>query len=305
MVYFVVMSIIAPGFFSLNNIWNLLFNLFPLLIIAIGQTYVMITAGIDLSATSIVAVTSVLGGMIMSSDTGLVSNPSVAIGLGVIVMLCGGAILGTLNGVAVTKLGMPPFMVTLTTMMFFSGFAIWLTKSQNIYNLPQPLITMTYRKWLGIPIPLVICLVVILISYLILNRMLIGRWLVAVGLNPKTAQISGVKVMQTIIFAYLFSGICAAIGSILYTARLETGSPVMAQRILLDIIGAVVIGGTSLFGGKGKIQWTILGVLFIVLLDNSLNIIGLSFFLIMIVKGTIILMAAVLNMIREKSLKAL
>ena len=300
--YYVLMCFIAPGFFSVHNSWNLLFNLLPLLIIAIGQTYVMLTAGIDLSVTSIIALASVAGGFIMSADTGLALSPAVSIFLGIILMLATGMLIGWINGIAVTKFGMPAFMVTLTTMIFFSGLAIWLTQSQNIYNLPEAFIDMPY-SFILLPIPAIIGLLVVVLAYIILNKTLPGRWVYAVGLNAKTAMISGVKVHQTIIFTYIFSGLCAAIASVLYTARLETGSPVMGQNILLDVIGAVVIGGTSLFGGKGKIQWTVLGVIFITLLDNSLNLIGFSYFLIMIFKGVVILLAAVLNVLRERSIK--
>ena len=299
------MCFLAPGFFSVNNSWNLLFNLLPLLIAAIGQTYVMLTAGIDLSVTSVIATTSVIGGYVMSEDSGLGLGAGGAVLSGILLMIVAGGVIGLLNGLAVATLSMPAFMVTLTSMMFFSGFAIWLTQSQNIYNLPEVFVNMPYTAVLGVPIPLIIGLFVVILAYLLLNRTLQGEWIYAVGLNPKTSQISGVKVSQTIIFVYVFSGICASIASILYTARLETGSPVMGQNILLDVIGAVVIGGTSLFGGKGRILWTLYGALFITLLDNSLNLIGLSYFLIMIVKGAVILLAAILNVWKERSLNTI
>lgn len=301
--YYVVMCFVAPGFFSLNNSWNLLFNLLPLLIAAIGQTCVMLTAGIDLSVTAIIATTSVIGGYIMSEDSGLGLGPTQAILSGTLAMVLAGGLIGLLNGLATAVLAMPAFMVTLTSMMFFSGFAIWLTQSQNIYNLPEAFVNMPYTSLAGIPIPLAIGLVVVALVYLLLNRTLLGEWIYAVGLNPRASRISGVKVRKTVISVYILSGICAAITSVLYMARLETGSPVMGQNVLLDVIGAVVIGGTSLFGGKGKILWTLYGALFITLLDNSLNLIGLSYFLIMIVKGAVILSAAIMNVWKRKALK--
>lgn len=303
--YYLVMCFLAPGFFSVNNSWNLLFNLLPLLIAAIGQTYVMLTAGIDLSVTSVIATTSVIGGYLMSDDSGLGLAPAQAVISGALLMAVTGGIIGLLNGLAIALLAMPAFMVTLTSMMFFSGFAIWLTKSQNIYNLPEIFVNIPYTTLLGVPVPLIIGLLVVAVAYFLLKRTMQGEWIYAVGLNPKASKISGVKVTQTIIFVYIFSGICASIASLLYTARLETGSPVMGQNVLLDIIGAVVIGGTSLFGGKGRILWTLYGALFITLLDNSLNLIGLSYFLIMIVKGAVILLAAILNAWKQKSLNAI
>lgn len=301
LVYYAIMAILAPGFFTVNNTWNMLFNLLPLLIIAVGQTLVMLTAGIDLSVTSVVAVSSVVGGFCMSSDTAFIDG-SLTIPVAVVSMLLAGALIGLFNGWSVAKLGMPAFMVTLTTMMFFSGLAIWITNSQGIYNLPEAFVNIPYTQLLGLPVPLLIGLAVVSLAYFLLNRTLPGEWIYAVGHSKKVAKISGVAVDSTLIMVYVSSGICAATAAIIYTARLETGSPVMGQNILLDVIGAVVIGGTSLFGGKGSVEWTILGAVFMTMLDNSLNMLGLSFFIIMVVKGMVILSATIANVYREKFL---
>lgn len=298
--YYIIAALTTPGFFTVNNTWNLLYNWLPLLIVAIGQTFVILTAGIDLSVTSIIAVSSVVGGYLMSSDYSPLGNTTLAIVAGVVGMLLSGIVIGFINGFAVAKLKMPAFMVTLTSLMFFSGFVVWLTTSQNIYNLPEAFVNLPYSTFLWIPVPLWIGLLVLLLAYLVLNRSLYGEWIYAVGVSPKTSRISGVNVSFTLILVYVISGMCAAVGAILYTARLETGSPVMGQNMLLDVIGAVVIGGTSLFGGKGLLQWTVAGAFFMAMLDNSLNLAGLSFFLIMIVKGIIILLAALLNVLRER-----
>lgn len=301
LLYYAAMSLVAPGFFSVNNSWNLLFNLLPLLLVAVGQTFVILTAGIDLSVTSVIALCSVAGGYVMTGGAAAALGDGGVIALGCLVMVAVGMGVGLLNGLAVTRLGMPAFMVTLTTMMFFSGLAIWATESQNIYNLPETFINLFYARVLGLPVPLIVALAVTGAAHLLLDRTLRGEWIYAVGLNAKVANISGVKVGPTVVYAYAVSGACAAIASILYTSRLETGSPVMGQNILLDVIGAVVIGGTSLFGGKGKIKWTVFGVMFITLLDNSLNLLGLSYFLIMIVKGTLILLAAIVNALKTNA----
>ena len=298
--YYLLMAIITPGFFTVNNSWNLLYNFLPLMIIAVGQTFVMLTAGIDLSVTSIVAVASVVGGYLMSTDYSPFTNPGPAVAAGVLGMIGAGMAIGLFNGLAVAKLRMPAFMVTLTSMLFFSGLAVWLTESQNIYNLPAAFVEFPYRSVLGIPLPAVVGLIVLSLTYLLLNKTLFGEWIYATGVSQRTALISGVKVHFTLILVYVVSGFCAGVGAILYTARLETGSPVMGQNILLDVIGAVVIGGTSLFGGRGKIHWTVAGALLMTMLDNSLNLLGLSFFIIMIVKGAIILITALINVINER-----
>ncbi len=294
LLWFVASIPFTPGLTSSNNISNIFSNLLPLLILATGQTIVLITGGIDLSVTSVMALSSVTGAMVMSGGDARSTL------IGVAVMLLAGAVVGLSNGLAVTKLQMPPFIVTLTAMMFFSGLAIWLTKSKTIYNLPPSFNAIGKGSLFFIPYALVVTALLVAAAHILLSRSLLGRWLYAVGLNVKAARISGVPVERTTIWAYVFSGLCAAVAAILYTGRLETGSPVLGQRLLLDVIGAAVIGGTSLFGGRGKIVWTIAGVLFLTLIDNTLNLAGHSHFTIMMVKGSVILLAALLDVLRTK-----
>jgi ribose/xylose/arabinose/galactoside ABC-type transport system permease subunit len=285
---------------SYGNLKNIFSNMLPLLVVGIGQTYVLIGGGIDLSVTSIIALSSVVGGILMNGQNGVLAGTPLAVPVGVLAMLLVGVILGLLNGITITRLAMPPFIVTLTVMMFFGGFAIWLTHSQNIRNLPSSFTALGKGNWLGIPLSLLVTVALASLAHLLLSRSLLGRWLYATGLSVKTAKVSGIPVNTVILCSYLVSGFCASAASILYTGRLETASPVMGQRIFLDGIGAAVIGGTSLFGGKGRISWTVFGVLFITLLDNSLNLLGLSNFMILMVKGSVILGAAVIDALRTQ-----
>ena len=290
----------TPGLTSSDNLLSVLANLSPLLVVALGQTLVLIVGGIDLSVTSTIALTSVVGALAMNRDTGWLAGSPTAAPVAVLVMLGLGGIIGAANGFAVTRLRMPPFMVTLTAMMFLSGFAIWLTQSRNIGNLPVAFTGVGSRPALALSLAGVLALLV----HLILERSFYGRWLRAVGFNPRTARVSGVPVEGVVTAAYVASGVLAGAASVLYTGRLETGSPVLGQRILLDVIGAAVIGGTSLFGGKGRVSWTLSGVLFLTLLDNALNLLGLSHFTIMMVKGPVILLAALLDTLRNRRLAA-
>ncbi len=299
-VYFLVVWRIAPAFGSLANVRDIFSNMLPLLAVAIGQTCVLITGGIDLSVTSIIAVSSVFGAAVMSSHNGLLAGSALAVPAGVVAKLATGMGVGLVNGTAVSRLRMPAFMVTLTTMMFFSGFAIWFTKSEKISGLPRAFVALGGGSVLFVPYALMITGALAVVAHMTLSRTVMGRWIYAVGHNVKAALVSGVPVNRTITFAYVASGFCAAVASILYTARLETGDPVLAQQSLLDIIGATVIGGTSLFGGKGKIVWTVFGVLFITLIANSLIMIGLSYFGVMIAKGAVILFAAVIDAWRNR-----
>jgi ribose/xylose/arabinose/galactoside ABC-type transport system permease subunit len=288
---FVALAPFTPGLIGSANLLNILGYLLPLLVVAIGMTLVLITGGIDLSVTSIIALTSVVGAKLMTSDGG--GTPTV---IGVLVMLALGAGLGAVNGAVITLLRLPAFIVTLASMMFLSGFAVWLTQSKNIYGLPKSFLDLGQH----LPIALAITAALSLAAHLMLRRTVFGRWLYAVGQNATAAHISGVPVRTMTFAAYVASGFCSALASVMLTGRLETGSPVLGREILLDIIGATVVGGTSLFGGKGKIVWTLFGVLFLTVLDNALNLLSFSQFSITMTKGVVILFAAVLDAIRNK-----
>ena len=295
-VLFAALAPVTPGLASSHNFANLLANLLPLLVVASGQTIVLITGGIDLSVGSVIALCSVSGAFVMNEQTGWLSGSPLATPAAAALMLLVGGAVGAANGFAVAKLRMPAFIVTLTSMMFFSGLAIYLTQSKSVPGLPSTFIMLGNELWVS-------CLIAVVLAVMaqtLLSRTLLGRWIYAVGHNPRAAHVSGVPVEGTLVSAYVLSGLLAAAASVLYTARLETGSPVLGQRILLDVIGATVIGGTSLFGGRGKIVWTLYGVIFLVVLDNALNLIGLSHFQIMMVKGGVIVLAALLDTFRTR-----
>jgi ribose/xylose/arabinose/galactoside ABC-type transport system permease subunit len=236
----------------------------------------------------------------MTADGGLLAGSPLAVPAAVAVMLVTGLVVGTVNGLSVSRLRMPPFLATLAVMTFASGFAIWLTRSRNITGLPESFRLLGAGSVGPIPTALLVVGPLALAAHVLLTRTVFGRWLFAVGGNARTARVSGVPVERVVLLAYVACGLCAAVASILYTARLETGSPVLGQRILLDVIGAVVIGGTSLFGGRGSVLGTIYGALFITLLDNGLNLMGLSSFSVLMIKGTVILAAALVDALRER-----
>jgi ribose/xylose/arabinose/galactoside ABC-type transport system permease subunit len=290
----------TPGFASAPNLWNILVSCLPLLLLATGQTLVLITAGIDLSVPAIVGMSSVAGALIMAGDHGWLRSSAAATPVALGVMLGTGALIGLANGLCIAWARMPAFMVTLTSLMFLNGFAIWLAKravnAESIYNLPAGFLAIGQRLWLAAALALIAAT----LAHLLLARTLLGRWLYAAGHNPRVALVSGVPVARATVSAYVLSGVCAALASILLTATLETGSPNHGKAMLLDVIGAAVIGGTSLFGGKGKVSWTIAGVLFLALLSNGLNLLNLSDFLITIIKGCVILVAATLDVWRTR-----
>lgn len=317
--YFLILWPVIPEIASWRNLGNIFSNMWPLLAIAIGQMVVLIIGGIDLSQTSIMAFASVVGAVVMTSAVdpvlfeksplwgwaltasgGPLGGSALAMPVGVLAMLLCGALIGLLNGISVAKFAMPPFMVTLVSMIFFSALAIWLPMSENIMRLPPSFVAIGGGGLGPIPYAMLIAVALAVVAHLLLSRTMLGRWLYATGTNARTARISGVPTARVIIFAYIFSGVCAAVGAVLYSARLEQGRPTLGNNLLMDIVGATVIGGTSLFGGKGKVAWTVFGVLFFVLLSNSLNLLSLSFFTVTIVKGAIILLAALLDVTRTR-----
>jgi ribose/xylose/arabinose/galactoside ABC-type transport system permease subunit len=305
-VYFLVMWQIIPEMATADTLLDILSAMMPLLVVAIGQTFVLIVAGIDLSAPSIIAMASVVGASVMTGDNGYANGTGLEIPAGILTFLAVGCVIGMFNGLCSTRFSMPSFIVTLTTMMFFSGAAIWYTAlhtdASSIGNLPRGFVEIGQGQIGGVPFSLAVVLVVAGVAHFVLSRTVYGSWLYAVGLNPRAAAVSGIPVRRVIFWAFVISGICAAISSILYTGRLETGTPVLGQRILLDVVGAAVIGGVSLFGGKGKILWTVFGVLFLSVIDKSLQLLGLPIASVFAIKGSIIMLAAIIDATRHRLL---
>jgi len=251
-----------------------------------------------LSVTSIIALASVVGAKVMTAEGGWLAGNALAVPAAIAAMLLVGLVVGAFNGVAIVVCRIPAFMATLTTMMLLSGTAIWSTQSQKISSLPPGFTIISRQLWIAV----VIAGAATWLAHYLLSKTIYGRWLYAIGHNSKAAYISGVPVPKMTFLTYVATGLFAGISAILFTAALETGNPEMARDNLLDVIGAVVIGGASLQGGKGRALGTVFGVLFLALVDNSLNLIGLTFYTITMVKGALILAAALLDVLRAKRL---
>ena len=301
--YFLAVIPWVPGWTSTWSMANLVTTSLPLIVVAVGQMMVLVSAGIDLSQTATIAFASVIGASIMS-DSGFVPTPWMGVPLAMIAMIAVGALVGGLNGLSVARLGMPAFLVTLATGMFFSGAAIWYTSrvsaTTSIGGLPDAFKLITREVVPMCPNHLWLTIAILAFCSLVLYRTVFGASLFAVGINASAARVSGIRVERTVVLAYVASGVLSAAASIMLTAQQETGDPKLAMNKLLDIIGATVIGGTSLFGGKGRISWTLFGVLFLVMIDTSLTMQGLSDEVVMICKGAVILLAAVLDALRTR-----
>jgi ribose/xylose/arabinose/galactoside ABC-type transport system permease subunit len=339
LILFISAAFFFPTLGTPGNIANQLQNMWPLLAVAIGQTFVLILGGIDLSVGATMGFTSVVGAIVMAQtldpaffdksplwgtlmrpEGGLLAGSALAVPVGVLVMLVVGTSIGFLNGYAITRFKMAPFMVTLVTSTFFAGFALWLTQSRNISGLPEAFIELgkgdIISVYLGpkltseiarrdilqfITYPFVIAVGLAIVAQFLLSRTVFGRQMFSIGTNRVTSDISGLPSQSVIIRVYMFSGFCAAVASILYSARLAIGQPSLGGgNLLLDIIGAAVIGGTSLFGGKGSVRGTFFGVAFFVLLLNILNAMRLDPFVIEAVKGGFILLAALVDVTRTR-----
>jgi ribose/xylose/arabinose/galactoside ABC-type transport system permease subunit len=294
---------VRPEMASLANLEVLLLSMTLLLVLSIGQGFAMITGGIDLSLPALMSLASVIGASIMTEGSPLAGTAAAA-PAAVLVMLLVGVLVGGLQGAAVALLKMPALLVTLASLMMFGGLAIWVTHSQRI-PVPQEFTQIWYGRWLGVPCPVVLVLALAVLAHVVLAHTVLGRRLYAVGHSLPTSVVSGVPVARTLVVAYAVSGLCAAIASVLYTARLYTGSPQLVQNeMLMDCIGAAVIGGTSLFGGRGSIAGIAMGALFLSLVGNSLNMLGLRHWHVIMVKGGVILLAALLDSLRARRLAA-
>ncbi len=293
-------AVAIPGFASVANISSILIAALPLLLLATGQTFVLVSAGIDLSAPAVVGLVSVSGGLVMSADVGLLGGHVLAPLAGMVVMLATGGLAGLLNGTCVGALKMPAFMVTLTSGMFAGGLAVLLVRvaagTETMFNLPATFVAVGATPLMA---GLVACGGMLGAQGLLVATRY-GRMLQAVGYSPRTARVSGVPVPGVTAAAYVISGVFAALAAVLLTGSLETASPTHGRQLLLDVIGAAVIGGTSLSGGRGHVGGTAVGVLFLAVLGNGLTLLNLSDFAITIVKGLLILVAAIVDSARGR-----
>ncbi|KON66755.1 ABC transporter permease [Peribacillus butanolivorans] len=290
---FIVITVLNPSFMEPNNILNLLRQTSINALIAFGMTFIILTGGIDLSVGSILALSSALmAGMMVS---GL--DPILAILVGVLL----GTLMGVINGILVSKGKMAPFIVTLATMTIFRGLTLVYTDGKPITGIgDSELFQMLGRGYfLGLPVPAVVMIIAFFILWFLLHKTSFGRKTYAIGGNEKASRISGIKVDRVKVAIYGLAGTMAAIAGAILTSRLNSAQPTAGQSYEMDAIAAVVLGGTSLSGGKGRLFGTLVGVLIIGTLNNGMNLLGVSSFYQQVVKGAVILVAVLLD--RKKS----
>jgi ribose/xylose/arabinose/galactoside ABC-type transport system permease subunit len=277
-----VLASASDAFLTTTNVLNVLRQNAFTAILAAGSTFVILTAGIDLSVGSIVGLSGVLCADVMARGYG--------VSAGILAGLAAGAAAGLLNGLAVTRLRIPAFIVTLGSMLLVRGAALKYTDARTISGLPP-----AFARFSDDAASIVIVGAVFVLSWLVLTRTPFGRYVYAIGGNPDAAWLSGVRVQRMLLYVYLLSGVAAGLAGIVSASRLHVGYPRAGELSELDAIAAVVVGGTSLFGGRGTIWGTLAGVFFIGILNNGLNLYNVSPYDQMIAKGAVLVVAASLD----------
>jgi len=283
-----IMAIVAPEFFQLTNILIVARQSSIVGVLAVGMTLVILTAGIDLSVGSILAVSGVVMALLLNDGMPLaVALPAcIAVGAGI----------GALNGIGIARLGIQPFIMTLASMVTLQGIALQLANGQpQAFSASGSIFDFFGNGGIGqIPGPILIFLIMALGGWALLRYLPFGRFLYAIGGSKEAARLSGVRISRTLIGAYLLSGLCAGIAGAMTASQLSTGDPTVGGTTELDAIAAVVIGGTSLFGGVGGMGGTVVGALLLAVLANVLDLAGVSPFNQLVAKGLVIVIAVLL-----------
>jgi len=285
-----VITIINSNFLTANNLLNLLLQVTSNALIAFGMTFVILTGGIDLSVGSILALSSALTAGLLGSG--------MPVTLAILISLILGCILGMMNGLLISYGKLAPFIVTLATMTIFRGATLVYTNGNPITKGLSDTFLFQFLGQgyiVGIPFPVIIMFIVFIVLYVLLHKTAFGKSVYAIGGNEKAAYISGVKLNKVKIIIYSISGMMASISGLIITSRLSSAQPTAGASYEMDAIAAVVLGGTSLSGGKGRILGTLIGALIIGVLNNGLNIIGVSAFWQQVVKGVVILIAVLID----------
>lgn len=290
----IIIGSVNNNFFSAENIMNVLRSTSYIFIIGIAMTFVLITGGLDLSVGAVTAVGGIL--------TGLASTNGVPTVLSILIGLLFGAVVGAINGVLVVKARIPALIVTLGMMYVCNGLTLIITQGTPVYPLPEGLKKIGQGSVGSIPNVVVIAIVLAVIGAFVLKKTPYGRSVYAVGGNFETARVSGIDVNKVQISVYVLVGIAAALTGILMAGRLNSAQPSAGTGYELKVVAAVVIGGTSMFGGSGKISGTFLGALLMIVIENGMLLMRISAYWQSLVVGVIMVLAVGLDQYRRKRL---
>jgi ribose transport system permease protein len=299
-----VISLLSDKFLTATNIWNVMRQISVNICISVGMTLVVLTAGIDLSVGSVLALCGAITASLLKNGIEIPSS-NLFIGftmLGATVAgLIVGSLLGWFNGWTITKIKVPPFVATLAMLTIARGLTMLWTKGFPISNLGENFAWLGTGWLLGIPLPVWISGIIVFIATVITNKTKLGRYIYAIGGNENAAALSGINIKKVKIAVYTIAGALAAIGGVLVTSRLDAAQPNAGIGYELDSIAAVVIGGTSLSGGRGSVLGTVLGAIIIGVLNNGLVLLNVSPFWQQVVKGLVILVAVMIDKVNAKN----
>ena len=286
-------SFLSEYFWALNNFTNIVSQTAIVAIVAFGMTYAILLAGIDLSVGSIVALTGLV--LVVGLDSGLPFYLMLPAALAVAVF-CGFA-----NGFVTTWLGVHPFIVTMSFMGIWRGTAMLISDGQAVPLYDDMSFEYIFNGHaLGVPFPIVILLAMIALNHFVLAKTTFGRKIYIVGGNREAAAYSGINVSKTTIYSYMITGLMAGIGGVMLASRMFSAQPTAANGLELDAIAACVLGGTSLTGGRGTIIGTLIGALIIAVLSNVMSLMNVDFFVSLIVKGIVILLAVGIDVYKNR-----
>jgi ribose/xylose/arabinose/galactoside ABC-type transport system permease subunit len=288
----IIFSLIAPAFLSVDNLLNVALSIAITGILAVGMTAVILTGGIDLSVGSVAALAGVVAAMVVAGGrlpVALAALVAVAIGLAV----------GLFNGVMVAHFRVPPFVTTLAMLTICRGLAFIVTGGRSVGNLPAGFGFLGRERLLGVPVPVILMLLVFAAGWFVLRRMTFGRYVYAVGGNREAAYLAGVSTRKVTLLVYVLNGLLVGLAGLVLASRLGAGVPNAGLQYELDVIAAVVVGGTSLNGGRGSVIGTLWGAVFIGVLNNGLNLAGIDPYMQKIALGLVILLAVLADQINK------
>ena len=289
----VAMATLSNAFLSVSNILNILLSTSVFGVLAIGMTFVISSAGIDLSVGSILALSGVVGAM-------LTSNLDLPWWVGVLGCLAMGAFTGAVNGFLITNGAIPPFIVTLGMLGVARGFALVLSNGVSIYGLPPEIVWLGQGRPFGVPTPVIILLLTALVAHVLLAYTRFGVYAQVIGDNEGAARAMGVRVERMKVLLYALSGLLSGLAGLLFAARVNSGEPTAGLNYELTAITATILGGTNLFGGRGSVVGTLIGALIMGVLQNGLNLMAVRPFYQQIAIGAVLILAVWLDRINSR-----